>query len=225
MSEKPPSTLGIVLRYFTGGPRAVFDPKWKSGCRRSTLSLLGFLLAMFAVIIVLQAIFTPWGRSLTGGPTLTGRWLGEISQPGDRARPVYIRIEGLIWGADDSGCLRNCDLQGIGRVCVGSTRIQEYTFDGEVQGRRASSFQIDMRKAEDSPYGWRLGDLRGAWAGGDILQLGGEWISDPPRREVRIVMDSAGNTVMDPPPQPEKRIPVAFTLRRGREHDFLDACK
>ena len=225
MNRESPGTLGIIVRYITGGPRAVFDPKWKSGCIRSAGWLVGILLVIFVIIILLQAAFTPWGRSLTGAPTLTGRWYGETARPPGQAKPVYVKIEGLIWGADEGGCLRNCDVQGIVRVCIAPSVIQNYTFYGDVSNRSGRNFRIDMRKVEDRAYGWKIYELKGAWLGGDTLRLAGEWITDPPRRDIRIVTDSAGNTVMDPAPEPERRAPVTFALRRGRERDFLAACK
>jgi len=111
------------------------------------------------------------------------------------------------------------------RVCAPPGLIQDYTFGGEVNGRRASTFSMDVRKEKDAAYGWKLSDLKGEWSGGDAIRLAGEWITDPPHREVRIVTDSNGNTVMDPPPEPQRRSPVVFTLGRGREKDFIAACK
>ena len=52
MNRESPGTLGIIVRYITGGPRAVFDPKWKSGCIRSAGWLVGILLVIFVIIVV-----------------------------------------------------------------------------------------------------------------------------------------------------------------------------
>jgi hypothetical protein len=192
---------------------------------RSAVSLFVLVVVVFVVIILLQALFAPWGRSLTGASTLTGRWYGQITRPPGQAKLVYVKIEGLIWGADDGGCLRGCDVQGTVRVCTAPGITQDYTFNGDVSNRRASTFRINLRKVEDEAYSWRLSDMKGEWSGGDTLLLAGEWVTDRPSRQVRIVTDTAGNTVMDPPPEAERRVPATFTLHRAREEDFLSACR
>jgi hypothetical protein len=38
------------------------------------------MLALVVLIYLgLEALFSPWARSLTGAPTLTGEWVGEMT--------------------------------------------------------------------------------------------------------------------------------------------------
>jgi hypothetical protein len=218
------STFEIVLRYVTGGPRALFDSNWRSGCRRSALTVTAGLVVMFVATVLLQSVCTPWGRSLTGKGTLTGDWVGLVTIPEGQPKPIFVHIEGLIWGVDE--CMRGCDVQGIVQVCRAADVIQGYVFDGDVADRRGRRFRISTSKRDDQPYGWRLGDLKGEWAGGDKLLLAGEWLPDKPSRRVRVWIDAEGIQHLDmPPPDPAKPTPVAFSLRRGREQNFHTACR
>jgi hypothetical protein len=134
-----------------GGPSAALQQK-RGGCAKALGVIAATIAGYFVVAVIIQAMFFPWGRSFTGAPTLTGRWYGQgITATGKRL-VLAVAITPTFWGPDEQGCMRGCDVDGTARVCGNGPSIQEYTFDGDVAGRRGRAFSLDLRKSGETEF-------------------------------------------------------------------------
>ena len=166
--------LTVVYYMLQGGPSAALQQK--RGCRRSLAGVLLFFAAYFAVAVIIQAIFFPWGRSLDGHPTLTGRWYGDAVTADGKHLALAIDITATFWGPDEQGCMRGCDVNGTARLCGNTPSMEKYTFDGDVAGRSGRTFTLDMRHEADRAIGFVLADIHGEWSGSDTLILKGDGV-------------------------------------------------
>lgn len=163
----------------------------------------GLVIAALAVPYVGHALLHPWAISLTGQPTLTGHWHGEVAfEPGDPRRVVVdLRSDPPVRRCQ--GC---SPIDGVLKVCTGA-RPAAYEFTGDVKNRSARRFSLSVTPS-DGP-GTYLRWLDGEWAGGD--QISGTAIF--------VVRDTDGAIRSDHQPPP-----VRFTMRRGTEANFTAAC-
>jgi hypothetical protein len=221
---KPPSFLSLLLGKILDplGNR----PMTRSGCL-SAVAPVVIVIAIFTILTVIaQAIFHPWGRSLTGAPTLPGKWIGEGATPSGQKVGMYLTMDALIWGSDE-GCQRGCDLDGIARVCMPGG-IREYTIQGDVNEHHGRQFRIDLSKSEDRPYGFLLREMRGEWPGGGTMRLAGTFElnrSNTSTTEEGVWIDTEGQrhklTAAD---RLDTTQPTAWMMRRGSAKEFERYC-
>ena len=162
------------------------------------LGLIGF--ALFGIQILDALIFNPWALSLTGGPTLTGRWTGEVRLPDGDTRLIHLVIK-----HSTSPRCRDCDIDGTARLCRGATLERQYRIAGDNDTWRGAAFHISLTPESDSAEGeLRLGRLEGEWTGENIRFTAPWWRhSQTATAEVR-----RGETT---PEEPR----LTFALRKG----------
>ncbi|MGI8330453.1 hypothetical protein ACRYCC_10860 [Actinomadura scrupuli] len=164
--------------------------------------------ALAAVVIgvpyVAHALLNPWAISLTGRPTLTGYWQGQVAfAPGDqRSVVLHIRSE------PRTGRCPNCSpIDGAVRVCAGA-RPMTYELTGRVHDRHARGFRLSVSPGETGGRYLRWFD--GTWPGGDQISVSA----------TILVIDADGVSRSDHQPAQ----PVRFAMRRAAKADFTAAC-
>ncbi|MGH3388659.1 MAG: hypothetical protein ACRDOO_07260 [Actinomadura sp.] len=170
----------------------------KTGRRRRRYFWLvfGLLIAVaFALPYGLHALRHPWAISLTGQPTLTGSWYGEVPfAPGDE-RQVVVKLR----SEPPIGPCRNCSpIDGELTVCT-KGRPLSYRFIGDVGDRSARRFSLSAIPGD--PPGRYLRWLEGEWAHGDQIGITATLVVKDADRAIRSEHQPAQ--------------PVRFTMRRG----------
>jgi hypothetical protein len=166
--------------------------------------LTGLIIVGLAVPYVGHALLNPWAISLTGQPTLTGYWQGEVVfAPGDQRRVVI----DLRSDPGRGGCPDCSPIDGDLRVCA-RARPMTYRFTGKVQGRHARRFSLSVTPGDRA--GIYLRWLDGEWAGGDQIGL----------TATLVVRDADGAIRSDHQPAQ----PARFTMRRGNKANFTATC-
>jgi hypothetical protein len=164
--------------------------------RRLLWPVFGLLLVTaFALPYGLHALRYPWAISLTGQPTLTGTWHGEVAFARGDVRQVVMELR----SEPPIGPCRNCPpIEGELTVCTGG-RPASYPFTGDVGDRGARRFSLSATPGD--PPGSYLRWLEGEWAHGDRLGITAKLVVRDADRAIRSANQPAQ--------------PVRFTMRRG----------
>lgn len=196
-------------------------PKQWSRPRR-ILFLAGLVGAGIGAFIVIEAVFTPWARSLTGEPTLTGEWLGEMTTATGRKHAVWLQLQHRI-PTGRSSCSNCSRIEGIVRTCT-SGAMRAYRLWGDVENWRGTQFRV--RTQEEQEYAGEpvLGALQGTWSG-DTVELSTHLIVRGATQTVRLEIDERGNetqTILGG--HPDRRAAITWRMHRGAQHDFEKRC-
>jgi hypothetical protein len=193
---------------------------------RRRLSPAGFVVAASALLllgwgalIVLQAAFYPWARSLTGAPTLTGSWLGELTTPTGMKQLVWFRIR-----PPYRACANCPKITGEASTCDGRGPVLGYRFSGNAADWRGTQFTLKLTELEDGAAALRLTFLDGSWSG-DRLDLTTTLIAPGQPTTMRVEWDALGRettTVLNA--HPDTRAPITFAMHRAEEAEFDAAC-
>jgi hypothetical protein len=161
--------------------------------------LLAF--SLFGIQVLDALIFNPWALSLTGAPTLTGEWTGEIGGDGG-SRTVHLVLRHAV----QRRCTGDCSIAGTLRLCRGTALEREYSVDGDTAMRSGRSFHVNLHADSDFRAGeFRLGRLEGEWNGGDAIRLEGPWWA---HSNTAVATVRRGERVEEQPR-------VSFELNRG----------
>jgi hypothetical protein len=164
----------------------------------------GLFAAACGVPYLGHALLYPWAISLTGRPTLTGYWQGEVEfAPGDE-RQVALHVRSEPRAGRCSGC---SPIDGAVRVCAGA-RPMTYGLTGKVRGYHARHFSLNISPGETAGRYLRWFD--GAWPGGDQINASA----------TIVVIEADGGSRSDHQPAE----PVRFTMHRAAKADFTAAC-
>lgn len=180
----------------------------------SVLILLGW-----GALVGLQALFYPWGRSLGGGPTLTGRWLGELVTPTDTRQVVWLDMV-----LPYQSCANCPKIDGEASVCDGRGSVLQHSLSGNVADRSGEQFTLRLTERKEGAAALRLTFIDGRWSG-DRLDLTTTLIAPGQPTTMRIEKDAAGRemtTVVGG--HPDTRAPITFTMRRATPAEFAAAC-
>jgi hypothetical protein len=193
---------------------------------RSRLSFVRFalvasvlLLVGWGVLIVLQAVFHPWSRSLTGAPTLTGTWLGELTTPTGKKQVVWFDIR------PPYRVCANCPpVTGEASICDGRGPVLRHWLSGNVADWRGKHFTLKLTEFEEGAAALRLTILDGSWSG-DRLDLTTTLIAPGEPAITRVEKGALGReTTMILNANPDTRTPITFTMHRAEPLDFNAAC-
>jgi hypothetical protein len=176
--------------------------------------------AAAAFFVAIEAVLSPWARSLTGGPTLTGEWLGEMTTPTGRIELVWVAIEHAVPSDSCFGCPT---IEGRVATCDAPGAIHAYEMWGGVDSWDGTAFHLKTREMEESPV--RLLFLEGRWSG-DEIELTTTLVAPGVPQTMRVEKTATGGettTVVDG--HPDTRAPVEFSLKRGSEDEFKARCR
>jgi hypothetical protein len=184
---------GVPVPAGAGGPAST--PR-RPKRRRYFWLVFGLLIvAAFGLRYGLHALRYPWAISLTGQPTLTGTWHGEVAFARGDVRQVVMELR----SEPPVGPCRNCSpIEGELTVCAGD-RPASYRFTGDVRDRGARHFLLSATPGE--PPGTYLRWLEGEWAHGDRLGI-----------TARLVVKDSDRAIRS---ENQPAQPVRFTMRRG----------
>jgi len=218
MENRKPSFMRVLYHLLTAN-RLAGTERRKSSFLHSIAIFVSIALVGFGLLMLLEAVLTPWARSLTGGPILVGEWYGEMQTPTGRKQVVHITIESPGYGCN------NCpDITGTAQSCDGQGSLQKYEIWGDPENWRGTKFQMKTRKMTEQPLELRLGELEGEW-NGDTVRLTTTLRSDTYNYSISTQRDETGKEITRMVgAHPDTLSPVAFTLRRGGEQDFLAVC-
>lgn len=188
-----------------------------------TVRFIAAAAAICAVAVVLfvliEAAFSPWARSLTGGATLTGEWLGQMTTPTGVRHLVWIEINHDVPSSDCFGCP---NIEGRAATCGANEKIHYYEAWGRTENWSGTQFHLKVRETEESEV--HLLYLEGKWSGDQVdvtttlaapgIPTTTEWRSNEAGEESTTVVGG----------HPDTRAPITFSLERGTLSDFEGRC-
>jgi hypothetical protein len=167
---------------------------------------------------LIEAAFTPWARSLSGGPTLTGEWLGEMTTPTGAKQLVWIELDHSVPSSPCFGC---SSIDGQAVTCS-AAKAHRYEVLGSTETWDGSLFHLKTSETEESEV--HLLYLEGKWDR-DEISLTTTLVAPNIPQTTRWEKNEAGEetmTVIDG--HPDTRAPVTFSMSRGTLHDFEARC-
>lgn len=185
---------------------------------RLWLGIAAVCAAATVVWMLIEAAFTPWARSLTGGPTLTGEWLGQMTTPTGAKHHVWIEIDHAVSGSPCFGC---SSIDGWAATC-NATKVHRYEVLGSTETWDGSVFHLKTSETEESVV--HLLYLEGKWDS-DKITLTTTLVAPGIPQTTRWEKNEAGEettTVVDG--HPDTRTPIVFSMTRGTRGDFEKRC-
>jgi hypothetical protein len=177
-------------------------PTW----RRSVLAA-GGLFGLLAVLIAVDRILVnPWSFSLTGEPTLTGHWQGEVHYPANIKKRFVLHIGYHMPNGHCGGGCSNID--GRAKEC-GPGGNQSYEVWGDTENHRGTRFTVHLRADNDRQPGPRVNGFDGRWHG-DELSIDATF--------ARIYPDGSARSSTG------EQNTLELTLRRSDESTFDQTC-
>lgn len=154
------------------------------------LLLLAGAAAVLGLPYVAHALLYPWAISLTGKPTLTGYWQGEVAFAAGDRRHVVMHLR------SEHGDCGNCSsIDGAVKVCT-AAHATTYRLTGDVKDYRGHRFLLGITPGESG--GRYLRTIDGQWPGGDQIDVAAKisvldadrvWRSNhQPKRSEHLVM-------------------------------------
>jgi hypothetical protein len=160
------------------------------------------LLLGWGSLVAMQAVFHPWSRSLIGGPTLTGAWLGELVTPTGKKQLVWFEIE------PPYRVCANCPtLSGEASTCDRRGPALRHWLSGRVANWRGTQFTLKLTEFEEGASALRLAFLEGSWHGD--------------RLDLTTTLIARGQPIGT---HPDTRMPIAFAMHRATQGEFEAAC-
>lgn len=182
--------------------------------RRSSVVLVAAMAVLVGGMFVLQSACYPWAHSLTFGPTLTGRWIGELT-PAVRGKHVAF-VD--LW--DEVGDAGGPDMSGKARLCDERGEEREFDLTGSPRNWRGTKFWFTTSFPENRDgEGVQLGKVDGEWDRADTLHVSAKLV-------LYQIHDGASHSSTDRPAEQialEDTV-IRFTLTRGNESQFRAAC-
>jgi hypothetical protein len=182
------------------------------GWLRILLTMTAIGLGGFAALTVLEVPLAPWLRSFGVWPTLAGDWHGKLEMPDGRVSPVYLRIGGSVLDLGARGTGRS-DIRGSARWCDARGSIRDYDIWGNPDNWRGTRFHLSTRSRLERDSGETIDNLQGEWSGDEIRAVG---------RLVSLARTATATATRTSRPAAPPQ--VRYTLRRGNESEFLQAC-
>jgi len=193
----------------------------KKNNRTRAILLLAMAALVAAAYLLLEALFTPWARSLTGAPTLTGEWVGEMTTASGRRFQVWLVIRHAVPTGNCASCPR---IEGEVRTCEAGGEQRRYRMWGDVDNWRGTRFLLKTLDEQEHARKLTLGALTGQWSE-DVLDLTTdlrvpgavttmEFKRLPDGREIQRATGG----------DPDTHRPVRWRMARGTERGFDAAC-
>jgi len=182
---------------------------------RALILIVG--VAALAVIVpfwLLEALFNPWAVSLTGAPTLTGEWQGQMTTASGRTYQVDLSIERDIPTGECANCPK---IKGEVRTCETGGECRTYRMWGNVDNWRGTRFLLKTLDESEHSGKLTLGYLNGRWSGADTLDLTTELRVTGQSVTMQFERDDAGReTTRVVGGDPDTHHPVTWTMTRAR---------
>lgn len=190
-------------------------PVFRRRIRRAVATVVGILAVALGLRLALEVVLTPWARSFGLWPTLTGRWVGELTMLDGRVSPVYFELGGGM----PSGRHGRSYINGRARWCDGSGEIRDYTVSGTPENYRGTRFHLSTSSVVERTSGVSPAGLQGEWSVDEIR--GRSELFTHARRATA----TASRAVDETHTSVAKAREVRYRLQRGSESDFLSACR
>jgi len=162
------------------------------------------IVVVIGVYQVVEAILFPWARSLTGAPTLTGEWMGEMTTVSGRHFLIWMEL-GHSTGSP--GVRQTFSLEGAAQTCEATGEQRRYRVLGNVANRRGTAFNISMYANPAQAHTLTIGGFDGQWLG-NKLEISG----------TNLFMPNPGKK--DPDTDDEPR----WHMQPGTKKDFQMKC-
>jgi hypothetical protein len=219
--RKPPSAAAIFFGLLAG-PRQPGAPRRKVSRARAIVLLSGMAALVVVIYLGLEALFSPWARSLIGGPTLTGEWVGEMTTASGRRLQMWLLVEHRMPTGKCANCPR---IEGKVRTCEVAGEKREYRLSGNVENWRGTAFRLQTLDEQEHARKLTLGTLNGRWSG-DTLELTTELRVPGESTTIRWERDAAGQeTTRIIGGDPDTHDPVEWRMERGSEREFRRWCR
>ena len=207
------------MRDVTSEPAHNINVATRKNQIRLWLGIAAVCAAASVVWILIEAVFTPWARSLTGGPTLTGEWLGQMTTPTGAKHLVWIDLDHSVSSSPCFGC---SSIDGRAATC-NAANIHHYDVTGSVENWGGTRFYLQTSEVEESEV--HLLYLDGKWDG-DEIGLTTTLVAPGVPQTTRWERNEAGEeTTSVIEGHPDTRAPIAFSMRRGSLGAFEARCK
>jgi hypothetical protein len=188
---------------------------------RFFLMLGGLVALVVGCFLLIEAAFTPWARSITGGPTLTGEWMGEIRTASGRQILLWMKLEHFIPTDQCADCPA---LEGRARTCEANGEQREYRLWGDVENWRGTVFYVKTLDESEHAGKLTLGTLDGKWSG-DTMELSTELRVAGAPTTMRFERAPDGReTTRVIGGDPDTHAVTRWNMQRGNEQAFLKKC-
>jgi hypothetical protein len=185
------------------------------------LGVIVVCLLGLATMPLLEAAFTPWARSLSGGATLTGTWVGNYTTPTGARHALWLELSHAM--SDD--CANCPSIDGQIETCGRAGLNVNYEVWGGVENWSGTRFLLKTREAGDGESELRLGILNGIWEA-DELRLTMTLVAPGAATTTRWERNEAGEeTTTRIDGHPDTLEPIEFSLAPGTKRDFEALCK
>ncbi|MCL2346263.1 MAG: hypothetical protein FWC58_10485 [Desulfobulbus sp.] len=174
------------------------------------------IVVLIAVYQVVEAILFPWARSLTGAPTLTGEWMGEMTTASGRHFLIWMELGHSTDGAP--GARRTFNLDGAAQTCEATGEQRRYSVMGNTENIRGTVFWINMLPQEKPEQRQKL----------ILVRLNGQWSGDRLEIDTQLLggsRDATGRWALrEIEGDPDTRAETRWHMQRGTEKDFQMKC-
>jgi hypothetical protein len=219
-ARKPPSAAAIFFRLMAG-PSQPGAPRKKVSRARALVLLSGMAALVVMIYLGLEALFSPWARSFTGGPTLTGEWVGEMTTASGRRLQMWLLIRHTMHGK----CANCPSIEGEVRTCEAGGASRAYRLWGNVENWRGTAFLLKTLDEQEHADKLTLGMLNGRWSD-DTLELTTRLRVPGESTTMRWEKDAAGHeTTRIIGGDPDTHDPVRWSMKRGSEREFRGRCR
>jgi hypothetical protein len=182
------------------------------------LGVAAACLITFVAWVLIEAALTPWARSLSGEPTLTGEWLGEMMTPTGVKQLVWIELDHAVSSSPCFGC---SSIDGQAATC-NATNVHRYEVLGSTETWDGSLFHLKTSETEESVV--HLLYLEGKWDG-DKITLTTTLVAPGIPQTTRWQKNEAGEeTTTVVGGHPDTRAPIVFSMTRATRGDFEARC-
>lgn len=187
--------------------------KITGGC--FTKIIIGFLGLVISVVfaLLLDHLLNPWAHSLTGKPTLTGMWIGQVTSPSGQTRELFLDLQRSDTGDGSFYCSTCPRIDGTAKMCGDGGEVKVYEVWGSPDTWSGARFHINYPRSVGEPIpGLQAGKINGEWSG-DVLKIG---------MTFGLHVEKGGVIRSD---DPDLDVPAQFSMVRGTESDFLAKCR
>ncbi len=172
------------------------------------------------LIVALRVALTPWSLSLTGGPTLTGEWLGYFTTPTGGRHWLWLEIDHPL----GDGCYDCPPIEGRVETCDRTGSVVRYSMWGDVENWRGTRVSLKTREEEPAKSEVRLLFLAGEWDG-NALRMTTTLVAPGYTTTTHWEKNEAGvETTRTIDGHPDTLAPIKFVLSHGTKDAFEARC-
>jgi hypothetical protein len=140
-------------------------PRKRVSRARFIFGLTAICLLAVGAYVIIEITFYPWALSLTGAPTLTGRWQGVMTTPTGQQQRVWLHLTHPLPTGKCTNCPR---IEGKAITCTANNDRRDYRIWGGVENWRGTHFALKTLDESEHKGKLTLGYIQGKWSADDL---------------------------------------------------------